>query len=62
MDLNDMRSLVTVLAFLTFVGIVVWAWSGNRKAAFDEAASLPFGDDEMDLRTRAQPAGRGQGE
>ena len=27
MDLNDLRSLVTVVSMGTFVGIIVWAWS-----------------------------------
>ncbi|MCX8087128.1 MAG: cbb3-type cytochrome c oxidase subunit 3 [Rhodocyclaceae bacterium] len=45
MDINDLRTLSTVLAFVAFVGIVIWAWSGKRKRAFDEAASLPLEDD-----------------
>jgi cytochrome c oxidase cbb3-type subunit 4 len=45
MDINDMRSIVTVISLLTFVGILVWAWSKKNKADFDEAARLPFGDD-----------------
>jgi len=46
MDVNDLRSMLTVLAFVTFIGIVVWAYSGRRRAAFDEAANLPFSEDE----------------
>lgn len=46
MDINDLRIFVTVAAFVTFVGIVLWAYSGKRKAAFDEAARLPFAGDE----------------
>ena len=45
MDINDMRSIVTVISLVTFVGILVWAWSKKNKADFDEAARLPFGDD-----------------
>ncbi len=52
MDINDMRSIVTVLAFATFIGIVLWAYSGRRRAAFEEAASLPFNEDEA-LSTRS---------
>lgn len=44
--LNDLRSLHTALAFVVFVGITVWAWSGKRKAAFDEAARLPLDEEE----------------
>lgn len=45
MDINDMRSIVTLVSFITFLGIVVWAWSKRNKADFDEAAQLPFKDD-----------------
>jgi cytochrome c oxidase cbb3-type subunit 4 len=46
MDINDLRSLFTVLTFAMFVGIVWWTYSGRRKQAFEEAALLPFSDDE----------------
>ena len=45
MDLNDLRSTVTVVSLLTFLGIIVWAWSKRNKASFDEAAQLPFTDE-----------------
>ena len=41
-DVNVLRILVTVVSFLVFVGIVVWALSRRNQAAFDEAAQLPF--------------------
>lgn len=46
MDINDLRSAVTVISLLTFVGIVVWAWSRRNQRAFEEAAQLPFQEDE----------------
>ena len=46
LDINTLRSIVTVVALVSFVGIVVWAWSGRNKQAFDEAARLPFEDGE----------------
>ena len=46
MDLNDLRSAITVLLLLIFVSIVVWAWSRRRDAAFDAAARLPLIDDQ----------------
>lgn len=45
MDINDLRSIVTVISMLTFLGIVAWAWSKRNKARFDEAAQLPFQDE-----------------
>jgi cytochrome c oxidase cbb3-type subunit 4 len=62
MDINDMRSAITVLAFLSFIGIVIWAWSGKRKAAFDEAARLPLEDDDAHMPRRAAAAGGNKGE
>ena len=48
MDINVVRSIVTVLAFTVFIAIVLWAYSGRSKAAFDQAARLPFDEDEDD--------------
>lgn len=42
MDLNFVRSLVTVAAFIAFIGILVWAYRPSKKSQFDEAAQLPF--------------------
>ena len=46
MDLNDARILVTLLALVTFLGIVVWAYSGRRKQNFDKAARMALDDEE----------------
>lgn len=43
-----MRSAVTVVGLLAFVGIAVWAWQRSRREAFDEAAALPFADEAGD--------------
>jgi cytochrome c oxidase cbb3-type subunit 4 len=50
MDINIIRSLITVLSLVAFLGIVFWAWSAKRKPAFDEAALLPFADDDVPAR------------
>lgn len=47
MDINDLRSLFTVLVFVTFIGIVWWAYSARRKQSFDEAAQLVLEDDDV---------------
>ena len=46
MDINIARILVTVASFAVFVGILLWAYSAARRARFDEAASLPFREDD----------------
>ena len=48
MDFGTLMGLGTVFALTAFIGICIWAWSGKRKAAFDEAANLPFADDDAD--------------
>ncbi|MFV0679686.1 cbb3-type cytochrome oxidase subunit 3 [Ottowia sp.] len=45
MDINMLRSIVTVVAFIVFVGIVIWAWSRKNQSRFEEAARLPFEQD-----------------
>lgn len=45
MDINDFRTLATVLVFLSFISIVWWAYGPSRKSYFDQAAQLPFTDD-----------------
>jgi len=49
MDINDLRSIVTVLSMLSFLGIVWWAYGvKSNKKRFEEAANLPFSDEETD--------------
>jgi len=45
MDINMLRSWVTVVSLLLFVALVVWTWNRARRDAFDEAAKLPFADE-----------------
>ena len=43
MDSPDLIGVIsTVLPLVTFLGIVFWAWSRRRTAAFREAANAPF--------------------
>ena len=48
MDINLLRSIVTVVALIAFIGIVVWAWKGSRRKDFEAAAQLPFADTPAD--------------
>ncbi|MCL4746406.1 MAG: CcoQ/FixQ family Cbb3-type cytochrome c oxidase assembly chaperone [Burkholderiaceae bacterium] len=45
-DQNDLRVAITVLTLIVFIGIVLWAYSARQKHRFDEAANLPFADDD----------------
>ena len=52
--LNELRTIITVLAFVTFLGIVLWAWSGRRNAAFKQASQIPLDDDDLPPEPRPQ--------
>lgn len=54
MDINDLRGLSTLFLMVAFIGVCVWAYSRKRRKDFDEAANLPFEDEEMDQRTREE--------
>ena len=47
MSFTFIQSIWTIVIMVTFLGIVVWAYSSKRKSDFDEAARLPFEDDEL---------------
>lgn len=40
------HSIWTVIVFIVFIGIVLWAYSSGRKKDFDEAARLALDDDK----------------
>jgi len=60
MDINDFRAINTVLGFLCFIGIVIWAYSGSPKSRFEEAAKLPFADDDLPAGAAGEQLGRGK--
>lgn len=51
MDINTFRGIITISLIVTFVGLIFWAYSARRKHDFEEAANLPFADEESDKRT-----------
>jgi cytochrome c oxidase cbb3-type subunit 4 len=51
MDINTLRSLATLLLFIAFIGVCIWAYSSKRKSSFDDAANLPFADEEQNEDT-----------
>jgi cytochrome c oxidase cbb3-type subunit IV len=53
MDINLMRSLVTLFGFVLFVALVAWTWNKARRTAFDEAAALPFAEETATGSARA---------
>jgi cytochrome c oxidase cbb3-type subunit 4 len=57
-----LRSLMTVVAFATFAGIVVWAWSARRRDDFEAAARSVLSEDEADPQSRHSLISRGGNE
>ncbi len=45
MDITLIREVVTVISFLTFVGIVWFAVHPGNKKRFEEAARLPLDEE-----------------
>lgn len=43
---NDLRIIVTILGFVCFLGICLWAFSKRRKSSFDEIAKEVIEDDD----------------
>jgi cytochrome c oxidase cbb3-type subunit 4 len=58
MDVNTLRIAVTVVSLLLFLGIAAWTWQRSLLAEFEEAAQLPFADEEDAV---AQAGGVGKG-
>jgi len=45
MDVNELRTLLLVVNFAAFIGIVWWAYGSKRKQRFEEAAMLAVDDE-----------------
>lgn len=45
MDYATSGSIYTVVVFVSFIGVVWWAYSNKSKANFDEAEKLIFDDE-----------------
>ncbi|MCQ9374238.1 MULTISPECIES: CcoQ/FixQ family Cbb3-type cytochrome c oxidase assembly chaperone [unclassified Methyloversatilis] len=45
-DINTLRAAVTVAGFACFIVIVIMAWRPGAQRAHQEAAMLPFADDD----------------
>ncbi|HWJ96276.1 MAG TPA: cbb3-type cytochrome c oxidase subunit 3 [Telluria sp.] len=42
---DSASSVMTVVSFATFLGIVLWAYAPAKRGDHEQAASLPFADD-----------------
>ena len=44
--MSAILSIWTVIVAILFLGIVLWAWSSKNRDRFEEAAQIPFDDDD----------------
>lgn len=45
---DNASSVMTVISFTTFLGILGWTFVLRKRSDFDKAARLPFADEEND--------------
>lgn len=43
---DNASSIMTLISFLTFCGILLWTFALKRGADFERQAALPFADDD----------------
>ena len=46
MDLNGLRSAVTVLSLLVFVGIVIWAYARHNRERFEDLGGAVLNEED----------------
>jgi cytochrome c oxidase cbb3-type subunit 4 len=46
---TDASSVMTVISFVAFLGILWWTFGLKRSDDFDEASRLPFADEEDEI-------------
>jgi cytochrome c oxidase cbb3-type subunit 4 len=52
---DSASSAVTLVSFITFIGIVWWTFSSRRTRDFESAAMLPFADGDDDYPAHEEP-------
>ena len=52
-DIKVARGVLTRLLLISFIGLCLWAYSRKRESAFNEAANLPFADEDQSTRSGA---------
>jgi cytochrome c oxidase cbb3-type subunit 4 len=50
MEAGLISSVVTVVFFVLFIAIIVWAFYSGNKKRFEDAGNLPFQEDASETR------------
>ena len=59
MDINDLRSLITVVSFGLFVGLVAHVWRRRALAAHEAASRLVFEGEALNTGRPQEELGHG---
>jgi cytochrome c oxidase cbb3-type subunit 4 len=54
MDYAITGSIFTLVVFVCFIGVVLWAYSNKAKPGFDEAANLVFDDEPKQKKQESE--------
>jgi len=54
MEYSTIHSIFTVILFVGFIGLLIWAYSKKRKPDFDDAANLVFDDEKKPQQKSAK--------
>ncbi len=57
MDIGTIHGIWTLVLFVSFIGIVWWAYNKRQKSRFEEAANLIFADEEQHKAASASRKG-----
>ncbi len=60
MSQGTFQGIATILAMVAFLGVCWWAFSSHKKKVFDEAANLPFADEDLADEERQTPSARAE--
>ncbi|MBB5187592.1 cytochrome c oxidase cbb3-type subunit 4 [Zhongshania antarctica] len=53
MDQDNLRAIATLLVFITFISLSVSVFRKSRKSYFEDAALLPFADDDISRKRKS---------
>jgi len=53
--------ILTIVMFVVFIGIVLWAWSPSRKQEFEDASNIALEPDDIIPDSTAKREGQNNG-
>ncbi|MDO3387102.1 cbb3-type cytochrome c oxidase subunit 3 [Gilvimarinus sp. SDUM040013] len=55
MDKGTLGAISTVMMAIAFAGVCWWAFAPKRRKRFDDAANLPFADEQSNEQKKEEP-------